>query len=162
MPFSRSHVFTASWSGVFLLLISLLSLTRHALAQDTQCIEPTGDSASSDSSQTTCLSDDRRPALYTQNFGDCLGNSLINVTRFDAAYYQDNMTVLFHLEGNSALVNESVMSMLLPNLKPRVVLMASSVHWRLCLWREPIRSDLQSMQCQYMEVCFNPICINIY
>jgi hypothetical protein len=53
--------------------------------------------------------DDRRPALYTADYGDCLGESLINVTRFDAAYYKDNMTVLFHLEGQTALANESIM-----------------------------------------------------
>jgi hypothetical protein len=53
--------------------------------------------------------DDRQPALYTADYGDCLGESLINVTRFDAAYYRDNMTVLFHLEGNSALTSESIM-----------------------------------------------------
>lgn len=58
------------------------------------------------------LRDDRKPALYTANFGDCLGDSLINVTRFDAAYYKDNMTVLFHLEGNTAVKNESLMSKL--------------------------------------------------
>jgi hypothetical protein len=53
--------------------------------------------------------DDRRPALYTADYGDCLGESLINVTRFDAAYYRDNMTVLFHLEGETALRNETIM-----------------------------------------------------
>jgi hypothetical protein len=53
--------------------------------------------------------DDRQPALYTADYGDCLGESLINVTRFDAAYYRDNMTVLFHLEGETALKNESIM-----------------------------------------------------
>lgn len=56
--------------------------------------------------------DDRRPALYTGNFGDCLGSSAVNVTRFDAAYYKDNMTVLFHLAGNTAIANESLMSRL--------------------------------------------------
>ncbi|KAK3687049.1 hypothetical protein LTR37_019211 [Vermiconidia calcicola] len=61
-----------------------------------------------DGGSTVYLPDNRRPALYTDNFGDCLGGSLINVTRFDAAYYRDNMTVLFHLEGNSALNNESL------------------------------------------------------
>ncbi|KAK4548171.1 hypothetical protein LTR36_010040 [Oleoguttula mirabilis] len=63
----------------------------------------------SDDDETVYLADDRRPALYTGNFGDCLGDSSINVTRFDAAYYKDNMTVLFHLEGSSALANESLM-----------------------------------------------------
>ena len=58
---------------------------------------------------TQYLRDDRRPSLYTQNFGDCLGDgSLVNVSRFDAAYYADNATVLFHLEGSSAIQNESV------------------------------------------------------
>ncbi|KAI9844735.1 MAG: hypothetical protein M1838_002055 [Thelocarpon superellum] len=51
----------------------------------------------------------RRPALYTQDFGDCLGSSVVNVTRFDAAFYQDNMTVLFHLGGTTNVHNESTM-----------------------------------------------------
>ncbi|KAK3062332.1 hypothetical protein LTS18_004343, partial [Coniosporium uncinatum] len=55
------------------------------------------------------LNDNRRPALYTQNFGDCLGDSLINVTRFDAVYYKDNMTILFHLAGDTGLQRESLM-----------------------------------------------------
>ena len=59
--------------------------------------------------ETVYLKNDRQPSLYTKNYGDCLGNSLVNVTRFDAAYYKDNMTVLFHLAGNSALYNESLM-----------------------------------------------------
>jgi hypothetical protein len=47
-------------------------------------------------SVTRWLSDDRYPALYTGDFADCLGGqSLLNVTRFDAAYYADNMMVLF-------------------------------------------------------------------
>ena len=54
--------------------------------------------------------DDRRPSLYTQDFGDCMGSSLINVSRFDAAWYKDNMTVLFHLEGGTNVANDSLMS----------------------------------------------------
>lgn len=61
------------------------------------------------SGDTIYLLDDRKPALYTGNFGDCLGGSLINVTRFDAAYYRDNMTVLFHLTGSTQLANDSLM-----------------------------------------------------
>ena len=86
------------------------------------CLQPTWaqDSSSSSSNatrwityqnaegQTVYLKDDRRPSLYTGNFGDCLGSSAVNVTRFDAAYYKDNMTVLFHLEGNTAIANESL------------------------------------------------------
>ena len=104
MAFSRSR--HASWLGVPLLLITLLLLINPTRAADTKVIQTTNNAG-----DVIYLADDRKPALYTQNFGDCLGNSLINVTRFDAAYYQDNMTVLFHLEGSTALTNESLMSM---------------------------------------------------
>jgi hypothetical protein len=53
--------------------------------------------------------DDRQPSLYTADYGDCLGESAINVTRFDAAYYKDNMTIIFHLEGETALRKEDIM-----------------------------------------------------
>jgi hypothetical protein len=53
--------------------------------------------------------DDRQPSLYTADYGDCLGESAINVTRFDAAYYKDNMTIIFHLEGETALRREDIM-----------------------------------------------------
>ncbi|KAF1978247.1 TRP-domain-containing protein [Bimuria novae-zelandiae CBS 107.79] len=59
--------------------------------------------------QEYLVRDDRRPSLYTKDYGDCMGGSLINVTRFDAAYYKDNMTILFHLGGETALKNESIM-----------------------------------------------------
>lgn len=60
---------------------------------------------------TRLLANDRNPALYTKDYGDCLpGGSIINVTRFDAAYYADNMTVLFHFDGTSNLQSEAVMS----------------------------------------------------
>src|SRR5438045_7615666 len=58
------------------------------------------------------LQDDRYPALYTGDFGDCMGGqSLLNVTSFDAAYYADNMTVLFHLSGTHTLRNASIIRM---------------------------------------------------
>ncbi|CAK7238534.1 hypothetical protein SEUCBS140593_010785 [Sporothrix eucalyptigena] len=59
---------------------------------------------------TRQLAADRTPALYTSDFGDCLGGkSLFNITVFDAAYYADNMTVVFHLDGTSRVNNESTM-----------------------------------------------------
>ncbi|KAJ5065850.1 ML-like domain-containing protein [Bipolaris maydis] len=51
----------------------------------------------------TLVRDDRQPSLYTTDYADCLGNSAINITRFDAAYYKDNMTITFHLRGETAL-----------------------------------------------------------
>lgn len=98
-----------SWSAAVLLILSFFSLTDLTLSNDTLWIQTTNSAG-----ETIYLRDDRQPALYTQDFGDCLGSSLINVTRFDAAYYQDNMTVLFHLEGNTNVANESIMSISSP------------------------------------------------
>ncbi|KAI5867715.1 TRP-domain-containing protein [Durotheca rogersii] len=59
---------------------------------------------------TQTLALDRTPALYTGDFGDCLGGeSLLNVTKFDAAFYYDNSTILFHLDGTTNIRNEDVM-----------------------------------------------------
>ena len=55
------------------------------------------------------LLENRQPALYTQSFGDCLGGSLLEVSRFDAAYYQDNMTVAFHMQGEAQVTNQTLM-----------------------------------------------------
>ncbi|EXJ80311.1 hypothetical protein A1O1_08453 [Capronia coronata CBS 617.96] len=92
-----------SWLAIWSMLLAFLSSNVPVAADQTSWIKYTGNDG------TVWLDDARRPSLYTQNFGDCQGDSLINVTRFDAAYYKDNMTVLFHLEGNSALTNESLM-----------------------------------------------------
>lgn len=63
--------------------------------------------------ERTLVRDDRQPALYTADYGDCLGgNSLINVTRFEVAYYKDNMTVAFHLGGATHLSKDSIMMFL--------------------------------------------------
>ncbi|KAH7308470.1 hypothetical protein B0I35DRAFT_360720 [Stachybotrys elegans] len=51
----------------------------------------------------------RYPTLYTRDFDDCMGgNSLFNASKFDAAYYTDNLTVLFHLDGTTNVRDESV------------------------------------------------------
>lgn len=88
-----------------LCFISVTMPANVAVSGNTKYVE-----AATPDGDAVWLKDTRKPALYTQNFGDCLGSSLINVTRFDAAYYKDNMTVLFHLEGNTNVANESVMS----------------------------------------------------
>jgi hypothetical protein len=67
-----------------LALLACLAYLRLALAEDTRIITYQGDDG-----ETLYLADNRRPALYTGNFGDCMGDSVINVTRFDAAYYKD-------------------------------------------------------------------------
>ncbi|KAI5917664.1 hypothetical protein F4810DRAFT_716261 [Camillea tinctor] len=73
-------------------------------AQETVYINGTGlDGA------TRQLALDRTPALYTGNFGDCLGGqSLLNVTRFDVGLYYDNSTFLLHLDGTTNIRREDV------------------------------------------------------
>lgn len=98
--------FSDAWLGIVVFLSAFLFSTDSSVAASPKYVQGV-----TDSGESIALLDARRPALYTQNFGDCLGSSLINVTRFDAAYYKDNMTVLFHLEGNTAVANESLMRM---------------------------------------------------
>src|SRR4051794_2289125 len=64
---------------------------------------------------TRSLALNRYPALYTGDFGDCLGGqSLFNITKFDAAYYADNLTIIFHVDGTTNIKNESLMSKVSP------------------------------------------------
>ena len=101
---SRSRLTGTPASRLLLIVASVLALLGIAGAADPKTVK-----YSNDQGESYLLLDGRKPALYTQNFGDCLGSSAINVTRFDAAYYQDNMTVAFHLQGNTAVANESLM-----------------------------------------------------
>jgi ML-like domain len=122
-----------TWSGMLLLLFSLMCFSPLSSAAST---ERKYVPATDESGNRIWLDDNRRPALYTQNFGDCQGDSLINVTRFDAAYYRDNMTILFHLAGNTALANESLMREF-ECVFPLDLLLTvlDSLHWGLCVWR---------------------------
>ncbi|KAI1803683.1 TRP-domain-containing protein [Daldinia bambusicola] len=90
---------------LMLVVLSRLALLPTTWAKETQYITGT----SLDGVKAS-LALDRRPALYTGDFGDCLaGQSLLNVTKFDAAFYYDNSTVLFHLDGTTNIRNEAVM-----------------------------------------------------
>lgn len=109
----------ASWTTAFVSFLALLNTIIPVRAQTTATSSP--GSSSTDSSLETIsgtnadgvtqtLLVDRYPALYTGDFGDCMGGqSLINLTSFDAAYYADNMTVIFNLAGTTNLRNETVM-----------------------------------------------------
>ncbi|KAI9788865.1 MAG: hypothetical protein M1816_006529 [Peltula sp. TS41687] len=96
----RFHAGT--WRNLPVFALSFLSL--FGASHQTRYIQATDEDGT-----VSLLDDARKPALFTRNFGDCLGNSVVNVTRFDAAYYKDNMTVLFHLQGNTNIHNESLM-----------------------------------------------------
>jgi ML-like domain len=122
-----------TWSGIFLLLATFMCFSPLSLAAST---EKKYIAATDESGNRIWLDDNRRPALYTQNFGDCQGDSLINVTRFDAAYYRDNMTILFHLAGNTALANESLMRKSDVGISPGSLLtVPNSLYRCLCVWR---------------------------
>jgi hypothetical protein len=132
---------------VWACLYPVISAQAEAVVYDGHLVIPyTSDEG------TVWLMDDRRPSLYTQTFGDCQGDSLLNISRFDAAYYKDNMTVLFHLEGNSALANESVIcESILNSLFIRPLLTDCSVHRRLRLRRIEIQLDFRPMFRQYPQ-----------
>lgn len=112
----------AMWAFFALLLLLLPAVLAQEVSSASDTDSDTTEDASTngdddirwiqynpvDGSDTQYLKDNRRPSLYTGAFGDCLGGSSVNVTRFDAAYYKDNMTVLFHLEGNTGIERESV------------------------------------------------------
>ena len=106
-PSSSAQRTSRQRSSALLMLLSLLTLLLPVAAgQDTQYVRIVDDDGDS-----VMVPDNRQPSLYTQDFGVCGSNSLINVTRFDAAWYKDNMTILFHLEGNTNVANDSLMSM---------------------------------------------------
>src|ERR1700738_4581177 len=109
---ARLRPISKSWTRSVILSLALLSAIPTLTYANTTYI--TGTDANG---VTRELADDRYPALYTGQFGDCMGgSSLLNVTAFDAAYYADNMTVLFHLMGTTNLRNDSIMSMLSLNV----------------------------------------------
>ncbi|KAK1983392.1 hypothetical protein LZ30DRAFT_588554 [Colletotrichum cereale] len=85
------------------ILFAILATTSAA----TQTVYVTGQDKNGNVEE---LAVNRKPSLYTGDFGDCLGGqSLFNITKFDAAYYADNMTVQFHLDGTTNIRNESLM-----------------------------------------------------
>ena len=94
-----------------LLAVALAGYLPTAVARDTEYIN-----GADANNVTSRLAVDRYPTLYTGDFGDCLGGqSLFNITKFDIAYYADNMTVVFHLDGVSSIKNESLMRTPVPS-----------------------------------------------
>jgi hypothetical protein len=105
----RSSSLTASWTTAFVSSLAVLSTIIPSVCANTSTEVQTIQGTNAQGVTQTLLVD-RTPALYTGNFGDCMGGqSLINLTSFDAAYYADNMTVLFNLAGTTNLRNESLM-----------------------------------------------------
>ncbi|TDZ48454.1 putative membrane protein [Colletotrichum trifolii] len=93
-------------TSVVTTMFALLALLPTAIA----AADPVYITGSDKNGVSRELAVNRFPALYTGDFGDCLGGqSLFNITKFDAAYYADNMTVQFHLDGMTNIRNESLM-----------------------------------------------------
>jgi len=95
----------ASFMGILSVILAFLAIIKPVMGENITYVTTTDASG-----KTVYLPANRQPALYTQDFGDCLGGSLLDVSRFDAAYYADNMTVTFHLQGTTQLENASVIS----------------------------------------------------
>ncbi|CAP60761.1 uncharacterized protein PODANS_1_20360 [Podospora anserina S mat+] len=107
----------ATWSGqrtrltMLLHIILFTSLSRAAKVMFTTGTDVDG--------VTRELAANRYPALYTGDYGDCMGgNSLFSISKFDAAYYADNMTIVLHMDGTSSLRNESLMMRISSELAP--------------------------------------------
>ena len=105
MAVLRSRFQFASCIGVLPFLLALSTFLRPVQSANISYVTTTNAQG-----QTVFLPENRQPALYTGSFGDCLGGSLFDISRFNAAYYQDNMTVIFQLEGSTDLQNASVIS----------------------------------------------------
>lgn len=97
----------SAWSTAFVSSLAIFSTLISPAVADENLDTIQGTNAAG---VTNTLLVDRTPALFSGDFGDCMGGqSLMNLTSFDAAYYADNMTVLFNLGGLTNLRNESVM-----------------------------------------------------
>ncbi|OJJ43907.1 hypothetical protein ASPZODRAFT_73451 [Penicilliopsis zonata CBS 506.65] len=94
--------FVAGWRGVFtFLLLFFLSTPSTAGTAYVTIDEANGEEVS--------VPDDRRPSLYTKDFGDCQSDSIIQLSRFDGAFFRDNMTVTINMDGTTTAENENVM-----------------------------------------------------
>ncbi len=96
---------SASWTAAFVSTLAVWSAIIPSVHADSSTDVETIDGTNADG-VTQQLLVGRTPALYTGDFGDCMGGqSLINLTSFDVAYYADNMTVPFNLAGTTNLRN---------------------------------------------------------
>ncbi|KAG0651711.1 hypothetical protein D0Z07_1647 [Hyphodiscus hymeniophilus] len=134
----------SAWTSAFVSFLALNTIIPPVRAKSEETIQGTNAAG-----VTNTLLVDRTPALYTGNFGDCMGGqSLINLTSFDAAYYADNMTVLFNLAGSTSLSNESLVlyiSVEACKLNFRSQLM---IQMLICnRWGGSLRPDIQSFLC---------------
>lgn len=135
----------ASCISLLAIVLALLTITPPAMGENISYVTTTDASG-----KTVYLPENRQPALYTRDFGDCLGGSLLNIERFDAGYYSDNMTVTFHLQGTTELQNASLISKLYVTEQLGCELTVSSVHLRLCLRRESIQSHFRPVRCKHL------------
>jgi hypothetical protein len=99
------------FEAVVLLVLAFSNVIQHVIAATGSTNNPAYIQGTNSQGVTKQLRVDRDPALYTGEFADCLsGGSLFNITKFDAGYYADNMTVVFHLDGTTNVRKESVIS----------------------------------------------------
>lgn len=95
---------TLSIRNVFVVLATVFVTIRSVSADDSHLIKGYDFNGAI---QTLDIAP--RPSLFSGNFADCLkGGSLFNFSTFDVAYYADNRTIFFRLEGASNIRKESL------------------------------------------------------
>lgn len=134
----------------FLVLLSAVRLSVAATIQ-VNTSSPDWITYTNEQDEKVYLANFRKPALFTGDFGDCHGASLIDVSRFNAALYKDNKTVLVHWAGTTALNNQSIMSKC-ETTRQISSLTSHSVHGCLCIREDILGPVLQSVFCKYQKV----------
>jgi hypothetical protein len=115
---STTHIATmiSTWLRSAIFILSLVSLLPSSFAQSVGH-DADGNlyvSSTNSHGDKIWLADSRKPALYTSDFGECMIDSQFTISRFDAGFYKDNMTLAFHLEGVTSLDEEHVTRMWIP------------------------------------------------
>lgn len=101
----RSNTYTNINMHSILALIAILSWVQSLVYSADRWVTTTDHSGS-----TIYLPDNRKPALYTENFGSCMENPLLTLDNFDASFFRDNMSLTFRFHGATTLDHDDLMS----------------------------------------------------
>lgn len=89
--------------GLVALAVSLPTLELDPSSLETVPISVNGskshEAQSAESTEEITSVDDRKPSLYTQDYGSCMSNSPIQINNYHGAFYRDNMSLTFSFDG---------------------------------------------------------------
>ncbi|KAI5290564.1 hypothetical protein KEM54_001174 [Ascosphaera aggregata] len=92
------------------IMIVLLLWTSTIVASAQAGSETRWVTATDKSGSTINLPDNRKPALYTEEFGSCMENPLLTLDYFEASFFKDNMSLTFQFQGATTLDHDDLMS----------------------------------------------------